>query len=80
MEGKNVIKIEKLEEINDLKWIKQISEWQKQHPDFSNPNSKESDKYMKIVLNSMSGSTVEESDKNYEKIARNVIKKVVIEK
>ena len=60
--------------------IKQISEWQKQHPDFSNPNSKESDKYMKIVLNSMSGSTVEESDKNYEKIARNVIKKVVIEK
>ena len=60
--------------------IKQISEWQKQHPDFSNPNSKESDKYMKIVLNSMSGSTVEESDKNYEKIARNVIKKVVIAK
>lgn len=60
--------------------IKQISEWQKQHPDFLNPNSKESDKYMKIVLNSMSGSTVEESDKNYEKIARNVIKKVVIEK
>jgi hypothetical protein len=60
--------------------IKQISEWQKQHPDFLNPTSKESDKYMKIVLNSMSGSTVEESDKNYEKIVRNVIKKVVIEK
>jgi hypothetical protein len=60
--------------------IKQISEWQKLHPDFSNPESKQSDKYMKIVLNSMSGSTKEESDKNYEKIAKNVIKEVLIEK
>jgi hypothetical protein len=60
--------------------IKQISEWQKLHPDFSDPESKQSDKYMKIVLNSMSGSTKEESDKNYEKIAKNVIKEVVIDK
>ena len=60
--------------------IKQISEWQKLHPDFSDPESKQNDKYMQIVLNSMSGSTKEESDKNYEKIAKNVIKEVVIEK
>ena len=60
--------------------IKQISEWQKLHPDFSNPESRENDKYMKIVLNSMSGSTKEEADKNYEKIAKNVIQEVVIKK
>ena len=60
--------------------IKQISEWQKLHPDFSDPESKVSDKYMQIVLNSMSGSTKEESDKNYEKIAKNVIKEVLIDK
>jgi hypothetical protein len=60
--------------------IKQISEWQKAHPDYSNPDSKENDKYMKIVLNSMSGSTKEESQKNYEKIARNIAKEVVINK
>ena len=60
--------------------IKQISEWQKLHPDFSDPESKQNDKYMQIVLNSMSGSTKEESDKNYEKIAKNVIKEVVIDK
>jgi hypothetical protein len=60
--------------------IKQISEWQKRYPDFSDPESKQSDKYMQIVLNSMSGSTKEECDKNYEKIAKNVIKEVVIEK
>jgi len=60
--------------------IKQISEWQKKHPDFSDPTSKQNDKYMQIILNSMSGSTKEESDKNYEKIVKNVIKEVVIEK
>jgi hypothetical protein len=60
--------------------IKKITEWQKLHPDYNNPESKVNDKYMKIVLNSMSGSTKEESDKNYEKIVKNVIKEVVIEK
>ena len=60
--------------------IKQITEWQKLHPDFSDPESKMNDKYMQIVFNSMSGSTKEESDKNYEKIAKNVIKEVIIEK
>lgn len=35
---------------------------------------------LKIVLNSMSGSTKEESNKNYEKIAKNITKEVVINK
>ena len=60
--------------------IKQITEWQKLHPEFSNPDSKQNDKYIQIVLNSMSGSTKEESEKNYEKIIKNVIKEIVIEK
>jgi uncharacterized C2H2 Zn-finger protein len=60
--------------------IKQISEWQKLHPDFSDPDSKTNDKYMQIVLNSMSGSTKEECEKNYEKIVKNVIKEIIIEK
>jgi hypothetical protein len=60
--------------------IKQISEWQKLHPDFSDPESKTNDKYMQIVLNSMSGSTKEECEKNYEKIVKNVIKEIVIQK
>ena len=60
--------------------IKQISEWQKIHPEYSDPESKQNDKYMNIVLNSMSGSTKEESDKNYEKIAKNICKEVIIEK
>jgi hypothetical protein len=60
--------------------IKQISEWQKLNPDYSDPESKQNDKYMKIILNSMSGSSEEESIKNYEKIAKNICKEVIIEK
>lgn len=60
--------------------IKKISEWQKLHPQYSDPESKQNDKYMQIVLNSMSGSTKEESEKNYEKIVKNVVREIVINK
>ena len=60
--------------------IKQISEWQKLNPEYNDPDSKQNDKYMKIVLNSMSGSTVEEQKNNINKIIKNVAKEVVIEK
>jgi hypothetical protein len=43
---------------------------------FSLKNSRSSS----IVLNSMSGSTKEESNKNYEKIIKNVIKESIIDK
>jgi hypothetical protein len=60
--------------------MKQISEWQKLNPEYKNPDSKINDKYMHIVLNSMSGSTKEESDKNYEKIVKNIVKEVIIQR
>jgi len=60
--------------------IKQISEWQKLYPQYKDPESKHNDKYMNIVLNSMSGSTNEEATKNYEKIIKNVIKETIIDK
>ena len=58
--------------------IKKISEWQKLNPEYNDPESKQNDKYQKILLNAMSGSTKEESDKNYEKIIKNVVKNTVI--
>jgi len=60
--------------------IKQISEWQKLNPEYNDPDSKQNDKYMKIVLNSMSGSTPEEQKNNISKIIKNVSKEVIIEK
>ena len=58
--------------------MKQIYEWQKLHSDFNNPESKENDKYLQIVSEAMSGSTKEETDKNYNKIIKNLVKQTVI--
>lgn len=58
--------------------MKMIPEWIKQHPDYNDVNSKTNDKYLKIVMNSMSGSTEEEQKKNISKIISNVAKETVI--
>jgi hypothetical protein len=60
--------------------IKQITEWTKEHPEFNDTTSKQNDKYLKIVCESMCGSTEEETNKNYSKIIKNIIKETVIEK
>jgi len=60
--------------------IKQISEWTKIHPDYNDSSSKENDKYLKIVSESMSGISEEESNKNYSKIIKNIVKETVINK
>jgi len=60
--------------------IKQIKQWQEKHPQYNDPDSKQNDRYMKIVYNSMSGSTEEEQKNNLNKIIRNVAKEVIIDK
>jgi len=60
--------------------LKQITEWQKLNPEYSDPDSKQSDEYQKILFNVISGSTQEEAENNYSKIVRNVAKKTVIDK
>jgi hypothetical protein len=50
--------------------IGQISEWTKTHPEYNDSSSKQSDKYLKIVSEAMSGGTAEESEKNYNKIIK----------
>lgn len=58
----------------------QIFEWQKKHPEYNDPDSKENDKYQKMIMNAMSGSTTEEQEQNMKKIIKNVTKNVVIDK
>ena len=60
--------------------IKQIPEWTKVHPDYNDYDSKQNDKFLKIVSESMSGSSQEETNKNYNKIIKNIVKETVIEK
>ena len=68
-----------IKQISD-KNIKQIFEWTKTHPNYKNSASKENDKYLRIVSESMSGSTNEETNKNYNKIIRNIVKETLIQK
>lgn len=60
--------------------IRQIPMWQKEHPDWNDSSSRENDKYLRIVYNAMNGSTVEETQKNYDKIISKLAKNVVIQK
>jgi len=60
--------------------IKNINEWRKHNPDCTNAESRKNNIYLKIVSNSMSGATSEESSKNINKIISNVAKEVVINK
>jgi hypothetical protein len=60
--------------------IKNISEWTKEHPDCTQYDSTQNDLYLKIVSNSMSGTTKEETNKNISKIITNIAKEVIIDK
>lgn len=60
--------------------IRQINEWIKENPNCTDPMSKNNDKYLKIVMNAMSGSTAEEQQCNIDKIVKNVTKAVTIDK
>jgi len=60
--------------------MKQIPEWVKTHPECFDSDSKQNDKYLKIVSNSMSGSTEEEQKNNMDKIISKVAKEITINK
>lgn len=60
--------------------FKQISEWIKENPKCMNTESKENDIYLQIISNSMSGSTLEESENNVKNIIKNIAKEITIDK
>ena len=60
--------------------MNQIFDWQKAHPDFKDSDSRTSDRYMKMLTNVMSGGTEEETQENYEKIIKNIVKETTIDK
>jgi hypothetical protein len=60
--------------------MKQIKCWRDKYPDCTDADSKKNNLYLKIVSNSMNGSTMDESSKNIEKIISNVAKEVIINK
>jgi len=60
--------------------IVQIPIWIEKNPDAMDYETKKHTEYMRLITESMGGSTDEESEKNYNKIIKNVAKEVLIDK
>jgi uncharacterized C2H2 Zn-finger protein len=60
--------------------IKMIPQWQKEHPGWSDIDSKENDRYLRYVFNSMCGGSAEETESNYGKIMRHVSRITMVDK
>jgi len=59
--------------------INNINEWKDENPGCRDSDSKKNDAYLNIVMNSMAGSSAEESSDNMNKIIAKVAKEVVID-
>ena len=73
-EGEECTNLKQAVKAVECKNIKQISKWKSANPASSDNTSKTHDQYMRIVGESMGGSTVAEDDKNYGKIIRSIAK------
>ena len=60
--------------------INNINEWKEENPGCKESVSTKNDAYLNIVMNSMAGSSTEETSNNMNKIITNVAKEVVIDK
>jgi hypothetical protein len=60
--------------------VQQISDWQQENPQYTDPESTVNEEYMKIVNHSMGGFTEQEDETNYNRIIKNVAKEVIIQK
>lgn len=59
--------------------MKLLPEYENKYPECMNPESKKSDEYNKIIMESMGGG-MDVVDKNKEKIIKKVTKSVLVEK
>jgi hypothetical protein len=60
--------------------IKLVPDWLKANPKADDSSTKKHEEYMKILNNSMGEMKDEDNERNYEKIIKNVSKKILIDK
>ena len=60
--------------------LNQLQQWQKLNPDCVNNNSKENNEYIRLSLTALGGETEEEEEKYMDKIMKNVLREVVVDK
>lgn len=60
--------------------LKMLPEWQEQNPDFRYLDTRENNEFIQISLNSLGPESKEEQERQEDKIIRNVLKEVVLDK
>jgi hypothetical protein len=60
--------------------IKMLQKWTEENPDCVESTSSKNDDYLYMFKNSIGGATDEEEDKNVQKVVKNILKEVVIDK
>jgi len=60
--------------------LKMIHVWREEHPDYLRSNTKDNDEYLKISLSSLGSEYDDEQKRMDEKIIRNVLKEVILDK
>jgi len=60
--------------------LQQLPAWQEKNPDFTKSDTPENNEFMKISLNALGSYSKEDEEKDINKIMKNVLKEVVIEK
>jgi hypothetical protein len=71
--------LEAIKEVG-VKNIQMIPQWCKEHPGWSDSDSKENDRYLKYVFNSMCGGTDDEIRNNYKCIMRHISRVTMMDK
>jgi len=60
--------------------LEQLPAWQAENPDYVTLDTPENNEFMKISMSSLGGYTAEEENKQLDKIMRNVLKEVIVDK
>jgi len=60
--------------------LQQLPAWQEQNPDFTKLDTPENNEFMKISLNALGSYSQEDEEKDINKIMKNVLKEVVVDK
>jgi len=73
-------KMKQIVKIVANKNLRQLTTWQEENPDFKEVATPKNDEFVKISLNSLGPCNKEDEEKDTNKILRNVLKEVIVEK
>jgi len=73
-------KLKQIVKIVAKKNLRQLPAWQEENPDFKDVATAKNDEFVKISLSCLGSSTPEDDEKDTNKILRNVLKEVIVEK